>query len=194
MKAHFFFTLLLLSVLFFGCQKEVVGPDSTPATQMFSHPGHGRPSQQCGSSAFTTLSNGGTGYGNIEILNDVDQLYILTDMNPGWLLRDIKIFVGDPMLLPKGNGGTIQVEQFPFQINNPSPVDLFTYTMSTNNMGTCFGVTIWARAVQLNMFGQEIGVVDLWADGSNVLNGYSFNYCKGSCALGGGGNNLPSIL
>ena len=193
MKVHFFFTIALLSVLFFGCQKEVVGPDETPAAQMFSHAGHSRPGQQCGSSAFTTLGYDGTIYGNIEILNDVDQLYILADMNYGWMLRDIKIYVGDPMLMPKGNGGTLQVEQFPFQITNPAPVDLFTYTISTNNLGTCFGVTIWARAVQLNMFGQEIDAVDVWADGSSVMNGFSFGYCKGSCALGGG-SNIPSIL
>jgi hypothetical protein len=143
--------------------------------------GHFRPDQQCGASAFTTLDYGGISYGTVEILNDAEELYILTDMNNGWFLRDVKIFAGDPQDLPKANGGLIEREEFPIQVNHASRVDRFTYTMSTANLNNCFGVTIWAHAVRLNMMGHEIGSVDVWANGTSVLDGFSYQYCSGTC-------------
>lgn len=189
MKRYIFLTTTLLSLFFFGCEKEVIVPQTNDAPVVnLSTEGHIRPSVQCGSSAYTTLNNGATSYGNVEILNNAEQVYILTDMNNGWLLQSVKIFVGNSVNLPKGFGGVIELEEFPFQMIHPRMVDKYTYTLPVASLPTCFGVTIWAKAAQVNMFGQVTNQVDLWANGASVLNGFSFQYCKGTCFMG---NNSP---
>ncbi len=182
MKAKFFLTVSLLALLAFGCQKEMIVPATESATLQSSLEGHFRPASQCGSSAFTTFSDGTSSFGSIEVLNSAEELFILTDMNNGWFLRDVKIFAGNPLDLPKGNTGDIQVEEFPIQINHTTRVDRATYNLSTATLDPCYGITIWAHAVRLNMMGHEIGSVDVWANGSAVLNGYSFQYCGGVCS------------
>jgi hypothetical protein len=181
MKAHFFFTLTLLSIFAFGCQKEMITPEAGMPTSMKAIEGHYRPAQQCGASAFTTFNNGATSYGSLEILNDAENLYLLTDMNNGWFLADVKIFAGDPMNLPKGSNGQIQTEEFGLQISHTPRVDRNTYSISTDGMGSCLGVTVWAHVVRLNMMGHQIGSVNVWANGSSVLNGFSYQYCQGVC-------------
>jgi hypothetical protein len=183
MKTRFIFTLSILALLAFSCQKECIRPESNTPTEMKCVEGIFRPAQQCGASAFTTLKSAGADYGSVEILNDAEQVYIITQMNADWFLADVKIFVGDANNIPRGNGGVIQLEEFPLQINHPGRVAEYTYTMNTANMGACVGVTVWARAVQMNMLGDEIASVDLWADGSQTLNGYSYQYCKGVCNI-----------
>lgn len=189
MKRLVFLTITLLSLTFFGCQKEIIAPEgnSEPVIAQ-SLEGHVRPVQQCGSSSFTTFVNAGTSYGSIEILNDAEQLYILTDMNNGWLLQSTKIFAGTTTDLPKAYGGTIELEEFPFQMLHPRRVDKFTYTLPMASLPACFGVTVWAKATQVNMFGQVTNQVNLWANGSPVLNGFSFQYCKGVCSFTGTSN------
>lgn len=188
MKRFIFLTTTLLSLFFFGCEKEVILPQTNDAPELsLSTEGHSRPVSQCGSSAFTTFNNGATSYGSIEILNNAEQLFILTDMNNGWLLQNVKIFVGNPINLPKGYGGVIELEEFPFQMIHTRMVDKYTYTLPIASLPTCFGVTIWAKAAQVNMFGQVTNQVDLWANGSSVLNGFSFQYCKGTCFVSSNG-------
>lgn len=186
MKRFTILTITLLSLAFFGCQKEIITPESNNEPIIAqSLEGHVRPVQQCGTSAFTTFNNGATSYGSIEILNDAEQLYILTDMNNGWLLQSIKIFAGNTLDIPKAYGGTIELEEFPFQMLHPRRVDKYTYTLPMASLPACFGVTIWAKATQVNMFGQVTNQVNLWANGSPVLNGFSFQYCKGVCSFTG---------
>ncbi len=189
MKRYLFLTTTLLSLFFFGCEKEVITPQSNDAPELtLSTEGHIRPTVQCGSSSYTTFKNGTTPYGSVEILNNSEQLFILTDMNNGWLLESVKIFAGNTVNLPKGFGGTIELEEFPFQMIHPRRVDKYTYTLPVASLPTCFGVTIWAKAAQVNMFGQVTNRVDLWANGAAVLNGFSFQYCKGSCFMNNNSN------
>lgn len=180
MKIRFTLILAFIALLAFGCTKEEILPETNPVSQG-SMEGVVRPTQQCGTSAFTTLKSGAADFGSVEILNDDEQVFIITSMNQDWFLSDVKIYVGDPNAMPRGNGGVIQLEEFPLQYNHPNRVSEYTYTVNTAAMGACVGVTMWAHAVQLDMMGTEIGSIDLWANGTQTLNGYSFQYCKGVC-------------
>jgi hypothetical protein len=188
MKSVFILTITLLTLFTFGCQKEVLTTDNQDRLVMGSVEGHFRPAQQCGTSAFTNLVNGGTSYGSLEILNDGENLYILTDMNDEWLLTNVKIFADNSVNLPKGSNGLIQMEEFPFQMVHANMVDEFTYTLPISGLPSCMGITVWAQASQVDMFGSVINQVNLWADGAAVLDGFSYQYCKGSC---GSSSALP---
>lgn len=189
MKNHVIALFTLIALISFSCQKEVIRPASDNNTPEISastgHEGHYRPAVQCGASVFTDfIDNAATGYGSIEVLNDNKNLYVLVDMNHGWLLQSAMIFADNSANLPKAYGGTIEIEEFPFQFMHTRQVSEFTYSIPLSSINTCSDITIYAQAVQLDFFGNVQNTATLWADGTSVLDGFTFQYCAGTCLAG----------
>ena len=186
MKFKAFSTLILLAALAFGCQKEVIRPEGQAGPELWSGSQDGifRPDQQCGSSQFSDLVDGSaTTYGTLEILNDEDNVYFLAEMNHGWMIQGVKVYAGDVLNLPKGNGGVMLLEEFPFQWVSSHLTGASTYTIAKNGLASCTDIVFYVQAVQTDMWGNPMNSMEVWGNGSGVLNGFSSSYCLGACGV-----------
>ncbi|MEM7040939.1 MAG: hypothetical protein AAF570_28505, partial [Bacteroidota bacterium] len=156
--------------------------------------GHHRPDAQCGPSTFTDLINSGqTAYGNLEVLNDGKNVYLLVNMNTGWLLKGLKVFAGDVANLPRGNGGNIEIEEFPYQVLHNRLMQKYTYVFPKGNLPVCSDIAVFAQVAQVDFFGNVQGNMNLWADGTQSSDGYTFNHCAGVCPSMNATNNSSIV-
>lgn len=179
-------TLLLIALIAFGCQKEIITPDNNQGPELWagSQDGLFRPDQQCGSSQISDIvDENAVSFGSLEILNDEDNIYLLATMNHGWLLQGVKVYAGNSVNIPKGNGGAMQLEEFPFQWAHSRLTGASTYVISKNGLAGCTDFVFFAQAVQTDMWSNITQSRELWGDGNSVLNGFSANYCQGSCTV-----------
>lgn len=176
------FSLLLITALAFGCEKEVITPDANIPTVLES----GiedliRPDVQCGTSRFTDLkNNNGDQFGTIEILNDADNIYILIEMEHGKFLDAIQVYFGDQASIPN-NGTNIQMEDFQFQAVTDRGATRYTVIMPHASLPNCSDIVLWAQASERNMFGNPISTNVTWMTGISIYDGSFFKYCLGSC-------------
>lgn len=187
MKLRLLFTLSLLAVLAFGCTSDAVKPKTegaSPELWVGTEDGLLRPDQPCGNALNVDLVDAGNSImGSIEVLNDNSNIYFLVSMNHGWLLQGVKIFAGEGLNIPKGNGGVMQLEEFPFQWAHNRMTGLNTYIISKSALPSCADIVLYAQGAQVDMFGNPVVTRELWGEGSPVLNGQTFNYCIGTCGV-----------
>jgi hypothetical protein len=176
--------LVCLAALSWGCQGETVAPKlSADAGAQSSLEGIQRPDNPCGSSTFTSfLDVNNNNIGSIEVLNTESELFLLVDMNTGWLLQSVKIFAGNSTDLPKSGVGSIQLEEFPYQYALSRAQDKSTFRFGTASLPACYGIAVCGQAVQINMFGGVTNSRQIWVSGTPVLDGRMFSYCNGVCS------------
>lgn len=171
-----------LALFAFGCQKEIVRPQDTAVEIQGSIEGIQRPANPCGTSAFTNFVDAtNTVIGSVEVLNTDNEMFLLMDMTGSWLLKGVKVFVGNSINLPKTGSGMIEIEEFPFQYIHNRAQDKTTIRVDISSLALCNGISIYGQAVKLNQFGNVVQSRNIWADGTNVLNGKMFNYCSVVC-------------
>jgi hypothetical protein len=177
--------IVCLALVTFGCQKEMITPESdAPTAQFGGNPFMQRPIAQCGSSVLGSMKSGATNLGTAEMLNGDGQFYVIMDMNNYKFIEQIKIFVGDMAQLPYNTDGGLLLEAFPYQYQMPNPANIYTFTIPTNTISTCNEVVVWARVSTRNIFGQVTSTVDTWMSGTPVANGFSTPFCVTECTTG----------
>lgn len=178
-------TLILLLVLAVGCSPDNVSPkekQDAPSLLSTSYNGHHRPDTQCGPSvSHNIVDENRAVIGSVEMLNDNRNVYMLFTLNHGWLLSDLKMYTGDANSIPKGNNG-LAMEEFPahYVLDQISTNSTFKVPLSTIN--SCTDFAVYARAKQLNFFGNEVAQTSAWVEGTPVLDGQYFNFCSATCS------------
>ncbi len=184
--------LLLLAIVAFGCQKEMIQPESdAPAAQYGGNPSLQRPLAQCGASVFAAMKAGPVSLGTVEMLNDASQLYMIFDMNNFKFIEQIKIYVGDLGQMPVDGAGNILVEAFPVQYQMGIPANEYTFTLANEDISTCNDIIVWARVSTRNIFGQVTSTVDTWMSGNAIANGFETPFCLTTCTAGA--QNVNSV-
>lgn len=175
-------SLLLITALAFGCEKEVITPDATiPTVAESGIEDLIRPDVQCGTSRITELkNNSGDLFGNIEILNDADNIYILIEMEHGKFLDAIQVYFGDQASIPN-DGTNILMEDFQFQAVTNRGATRYTVIMPHASLPSCSDIVLWAQSSERNMFGNPISTEVTWMTGINIYDGSFFKYCLGTC-------------
>jgi hypothetical protein len=177
-----FFSLLLITALAFGCEKEVITPDAnTPTAALNGIEDLIRPDVQCGTSRFSDIkNNNGDLYGTVEILNDADYIYMLIEMEHGKFLDAIQVYFGDQASIPN-NGTNIVMEDFQFQAVTDRGATRYTVIMPHSSLSSCSDIVLWAQASERNMFGNTTSTSVTWMSGIAIYDGSFFKYCLGSC-------------
>lgn len=177
--------ICLLASLTFGCEKETIVAENNLASAQFDGVSQlARPASQCGSSVFTTMKVGATTVGNVEIMNNDNQLYILLDMNAFKFIEQIKIFVGDINDMPLDSDGFVNKEAFPYQYILSNGSNDYTFMVPVSSLLTCNSVVVWTRVSTRNMMGNTTSTVDAWMNGAPIANTFATNYCLGACVTG----------
>lgn len=161
-----------------GCSKEMVAPDGqTPAVHSTLNP----PATPCGDSEFHDLLDASsTIAGEVEIINDDQDLYLLISAESGWHIREYAAFVGASEDIPN-ESGVCQPELFPY-IGTLNPLDVtHTITVPLASIGSCNAVCLWLEIVELNQFGQVIDTREVILDGTSIYDVTYVDYCNQVC-------------
>lgn len=183
LKSLFF--ALCLSAVAFGCEKEIVCHEGNTVTAEQSAYHHiQRPPVQCGPSVFTTLKDGPTSFGSVEVLNNSSELYLIFNLNQYKFLEEFKVFTGALVNMPMDSDGNVNIEGFAHQQILSSPANDYTLVLPLNSMPACSDIAIWARVSTRNMFGQVTATNYTWMSGTPISNGFKVSYCATTCLTG----------
>lgn len=185
-------TIILTFVLFlflsFGCEKEIIEPQfDTPTAQLGGFNQIVRPSNQCAPSGFATMQDGVTSFGNVEILNNGSDLYLLFSLNNYKFLDEVRVYVGDKSVAPLNADGDLETEEFRLQDIIAGGTNRYTMIHKLDRVPDCVDIIVYAKISTRNMFGQVTSTNDTWMHGTTYLNGYSQQYCVVNCLNGGSG-------
>ncbi|HHG85941.1 MAG TPA: hypothetical protein ENJ82_14435 [Bacteroidetes bacterium] len=188
--------LLILLTLFFGCEKEIISPQSIngPTLSASGLESLVRPDVQCGTSRFSVLkSSNGDLYGSVEVLNDADNVYLLIEMEPNKFLDATQAFFGTSSAIPTDGNGSILMEDFQFQSIIARGAARYTIIMPLSSMPNCPDIVLWGQASQKNMFGQTVSNREVWLTGIPIYNGSFFKYCAGACTINLGASDVSRV-
>ncbi|MEM1000702.1 MAG: hypothetical protein AAGN35_26850 [Bacteroidota bacterium] len=173
----------LLAVLTYRCEKEIVTPEQNLIVPALSGSEDLiRPDFPCGASEFTDLKDDlGNSYGDVEILNDQDNVYLLIEMEQGKFLDVVQVFFGTQTQIPNDGNGSILMENAQFQSVITRGASLYTVAFPLNGLPTCTDIVFRAQVSEKNVFGQNTNTTTAWLTGIPVMNGNYFKYCHGAC-------------
>ncbi|MFN8395364.1 MAG: hypothetical protein U0176_12035 [Bacteroidia bacterium] len=178
-----------IALVAFGCEKEVITPESNEPTISGSYHYIQRPVAQCGPSIFNDLRDGATNLGTLEITNSSSELYLIFNLNNFKFLEEVKVFTQDASNMPMDDDGNIDVERFGFMQTLTTAANDYTLTLPLSSMPTCMDIMVRARVSTRNMWGQTTGINYVWMTGTPVANGFMFHYCAPSCISGNTNDN-----
>jgi|GEM_PF-7051271 len=172
-----------LTIFGTGCQREVIQPEAVQndlTARILNE--NEAPTNLCASpSQFNLVSKSGSLVGTLEVSNsNQDELYLGTRFSHGWLMTDIMFYVGDRNDMPKGDS-KIELEEMPYQFHLQAPKMSTEIRVPIGNQAPCFDVVVWFRAAQYDFFGNPIGEIEGWADGTSILDGYYSSFCPTPC-------------
>jgi hypothetical protein len=181
--------LIALATLGFACERESITPTTPEAPQLYGTSGLVPPTVQCGSSAFSFITDAqGSNLGAVEIANDAANVYVMISMNVTRFLEDLRVFAGDAASIDVDGTGTPIMEGFQFQAVFSAPQGRYTVILPKSTLGACTDIVLYGRAATRNQFGQMSGRRFFWIDGLPLHNIEAYKYCFGSCAVTGGGS------
>jgi hypothetical protein len=180
--------LIVLATLGVACERESIVPATSDAPQLYGTSGLVPPAVQCGSSAFSFITDAqGNNLGNVEIANDAANVYVMISMHVTRFLEDLRLFVGEASTIDVDGTGTPIMEGFQFQSVFSTPQGRYTVILPKSTLGACTDIVLYGRAATRNQFGQMSGRRFIWIDGLPLHNIEAYKYCFGSCAVSGGG-------
>lgn len=150
----------------------------------FASNGIHRPALQCGTSQFSDLvsTTSGITAGNVEIVNDRNNVYLLFTMADDLVLSDLSIFYGNIADLPvSSDGSSIQSEAFANTLSDAGNSTLFTYSMPFSEAISCNSLVLKATVQHMDFMGNVWGAETVWLDGATVVDGLAFNHCVDVC-------------
>lgn len=164
----------------FSCEKEVLQPES-PSVQLRGNSGIVRPASQCGSSAFSSITDAqGGNHGTVEIANDGTNIHTMITLSGNRFLEEAKFFVGDLAAIEYDADG-INFENFPFQSVFSAPQNRYTFINRYAGLGECTELVFWGRVSTRNQFGAVTSMRDVWFNGVALQDIASVKYCPSSC-------------
>jgi hypothetical protein len=178
------FFAVFIAFVAFGCEKEVIRPESDNNIQASSFHFINRPPLQCGPSVFSSMKDGAQNLGSIEILNNSSELYLIFNMNQFKFIEELKVYTGDASNMPIDGDGNLSLENFGFQQVLTSAANDYTLVLPLSSMASCADLVVWARVSTKNMFGQTTATNYTWMTGASIANGYMMNYCATTCLSG----------
>lgn len=181
--------LSLLSFSLYSCTAEYIDPVTLEETPELAESGLGGhhhiqyPSNPCGIVETSNLvDDAGNDLGDVEIINDIENLYIISHLDHGWLFTDMKVYAGKKEVVPVDRHGDLEIEEFGYQLFVGRWANEMSTRIPMNRIGSCSDLVVWAKIAEVDWFGNTIGTKIVWLDGSTLANGKYYNYCKHTCA------------
>jgi hypothetical protein len=186
-KTNFLMMILLIPILFIGCQKSELIDDSKTANPESDGSGTLKSTTitYCGTPLVIQLveyDNPNVSYGTVTIGNDQTQIYITFNASPGCKIFQTNLYVGPESAIPGtniGNGtGHFNVGLFPYHSNHPAPyVQTYQYVLPLNGFDNCFAVVANAKMIHPDGW-----VIDAYGKNTMAMSwGFYVNYCKQEC-------------
>lgn len=179
-------TLCLLAVFAVSCSTDTVNPKLTETPSLEESGGHlvlDRPSSPCGAYQTIDLVNEmGMVMGNVEIVNDNSFLYLITHLQHGWVITDMKLNVGKHQNAPLNNSNRLNTEGFSFQHLVGRYVNENSVRIPVTPLAACTDLILFVKVAEMDWFGNVSNSDELWLSGIPFQNGMYFNYCKTICA------------
>lgn len=191
------FTLVVALAFLAGCATDPkVAPNSSelPEIEEFFGSGPDRPVNICGSSVMKNLENSTNDVlGEIEIVNDRDDLYLIVSLYHDWALEKLDLFVGRRSNIPMA-GSSVNTEAFEHNFNFGRPVNSRNFKLplaTLTQYGGAYDLGIHAVIAQMDLFGSTFNRTEVWMKGDRVGDGYVIAHSTQTCSVIPG-NNGPN--
>lgn len=125
--------------------------------------------------------------GEVEIRNDLKNLYITVNTKNSWFFGATHIYVGSKANLPVGGGGNPKVGNFPYKSSHDPLVQSYLLTIPLDKLEPCFVIAVHAEAYKLDDKGKVVQKETAWAEGEQITASGSWamnlDYCLEECVI-----------
>lgn len=174
--------LLLIAVVAFGCQKEIIRPESAGGDlQAYLAPPSFRAISPCGQSMFTSFQSGSVVLGDAEISNDGDFMYVTIHMAPNSFMDELQVFSGEASTVPVDVTGAIDFMQFGFTQSMGSPTSDMTVVIPVAGLPACPDIIIHSTITTIVPNTLISTTEEVWASGTTLYNGQMNSFCLTIC-------------
>jgi hypothetical protein len=103
------------------------------------------PDEICGfQSKYLLIAGQNDTVGELLVSNDNEYLYVIYKTNPGFVLTETHLYVGDISLMPKNKKGNPIIGHFPYYSESPEGLQQVVHQINLNDISPCFDIAAHA--------------------------------------------------
>lgn len=118
--------------------------------------------------------------GTLDVTNDENFLYVTFNFTGDWHMGQTHLFVGDVADIPTNNAGNPIPGQFPYAESHHPAVQAYTYTISLDELDSCYAIAAHTEAELHDVDGNVIQTETGWSHGTE-FNGNSWGWYSEYC-------------
>lgn len=124
--------------------------------------------------------------GNLEISNDLENLYLSVSTNNTWFLKSTQVYTGPKSQIPLDDAGLPASGNFPYKLTHSPLVENYILTIPLDEVDECSTIALFVEIARLDDNGVLLEEATAWAKGENFQEGseaMTYEHCLGECIV-----------
>jgi LruC domain-containing protein len=175
---------LIIAVFLFSCQDDETASDQFPFLKgQIEVPTE----TTCGTPTVLSLVDAQDNeLGNLEISNDLENLYLSVSTNNTWFLKSTQVYIGPMSQIPLDDAGLPASANFPYKLTHSPLVENYILTIPLDEVDECSTIALFVEIARLDDNGVLLEEATAWANGEVFQEGsepMTYEHCLGECIV-----------